>query len=107
MLVLVGDALLNLGKFSLHPSIGFISMGVQLGQSLEAFFGAVVVDEPTGRLNCVSCCILKYLRENNSISYLGEKNNQQTQNYGREDLKTQRQLPLRAVGWSKSNICAV
>ena len=60
VLVLERDALLNLGKFSLHPSIIFISMSVQLSQSLKAFLGAVVVDEPTGRLNRVSLCVEKY-----------------------------------------------
>jgi hypothetical protein len=45
--VLKGDALLNLGIFSLHPSIIFISVSVQLRQGLETFFGAIVIDEPT------------------------------------------------------------
>lgn len=49
--MLEGDALLDLRVLSLNPGILFIAMGMQLGQGSQAFFGLIVVDEPTGRLD--------------------------------------------------------
>lgn len=50
VLVLKGDALLDLGVLGLHPGIQLVSMSVELGEGLETLFWAVVVNQPTGRL---------------------------------------------------------
>lgn len=44
VLVLKGDALLNLGILSLHPGIQLVSMSVELSKSLETLIRAVVVN---------------------------------------------------------------
>lgn len=49
----VGNALLNLGVLSLNPGVIFITMGMQLGQSLETLFSAAMVDEPTRGLSMI------------------------------------------------------
>ena len=49
----VGNALLDLGVLGLNPGIIFITVGMQLGQSLETLFSAAVVDEPTRGLSMI------------------------------------------------------
>lgn len=45
------DALLNLSKFGLDPSVVFVTMRMQLGQGAQSLFASVVVDEPARRLD--------------------------------------------------------
>ena len=45
------DALLNLRKFGLDPSVVFVPVRMQLGQGAQSLFTPVVVDEPTRRLD--------------------------------------------------------
>lgn len=47
VLVLEGNALLNLSILGLHPSVVFIAIGVQLGQCTQTLLGATIVNEPT------------------------------------------------------------
>lgn len=53
ILVLIGDAFLDLGVLGLHPGIQLVSMSVELGEGLEALIRAVVINQPTGRLRSV------------------------------------------------------
>ena len=104
--MLIGDALLDLGVFGLDPGIKLVSVSVQLSKSLETLIRAVVVNQPTGRLRLVRW-VIKHTVYKKAMRYLGENNDQQTQAHSRDNLDTQRELPLGIVAGSKTNICAV
>jgi hypothetical protein len=60
VLMLKGDALLNLGILGLHPGIQLVSVSVELGESLKTLLRTVVVNQPTGRLESVRQTFIKY-----------------------------------------------
>lgn len=49
--VLVLDGVADLVVLGAHPGVVFVAVGVQSGESLEAFLGLAVVDEPSVMLS--------------------------------------------------------
>lgn len=99
----VGDALLDLGILGLHPGIVLIATCMEPCQGTQAFFWTVVIDEPTRRLGGLAEIAVKEEHRR----YLREEGNQQAQQDRRNDLNSQRHLPLGIVGRVETNIRAV
>lgn len=87
MLVLEGNGLLDLVVFCTDPRILGIAMGVEFGNGAEAFLVTPVVDEPTGRFR--------------------KDHDQGSQEDCWNDLNSERNTPLCAVGAFNVVICAV
>lgn len=83
VLVLEGDGLLDLVELSPHPHVIHIAVSVQPCESLESFLDASVVDEPSGRF--------------------GEEQDEKSEDAGWDDLDSEADTPLVAVGGPEAN----
>lgn len=70
VLMLIGDTLLDLSILSLHPGVILVAVGMESSQGTQALIRAVVVNEPTGRLDYVSA---KNSGRNTPDTYLREE----------------------------------
>lgn len=86
MLVLDGDALLDLLEFGAHPGVLGVAVGVQAGERLETFLDAAVVDEPAGGL--------------------GEEEDEEGEDGAGDDLDAEGDAPLAGVVVGEANVGA-
>lgn len=87
MLVLVRDGVLDLLELGLHPRIGGVAVGVELGKCSQTELGLAMVDEPARRL--------------------GKEKDEGGEEHGGDDLNAQRGPPLAAVGGSATDVGAL
>lgn len=84
VLMLVGDSVLDLRELGNNPWIVLISMRMKLSKDSEALIRSTVVDEPTRRLR--------------------EKENEESENAGWDDLDGKTDTPLLAAGIREANV---
>jgi hypothetical protein len=84
VLMLVGDGVLDLRELGDNPWIILISMRMKLSKDSEAIIRSAVVDEPTRRLR--------------------EKENEESENAGWDDLDGKTDTPLLAARSRETNV---
>lgn len=83
MFMFKGNAFLDLVIFSANPGIIFVSMRMELCQSLQAFFVIAMVDEPTRRLFMCQCNNMSMF----TAYYLWKEHDQQAKQDSRDNLQ--------------------
>lgn len=102
--VLVLDGVADLVVLGAHPGVVFVAVGVQSGESLEAFLGLAVIDEPSVTLSVYGqdqprCQEIIPRR-------LREQHNQQRKHHSRNNLNPQAKTPLHRIIIRKILVCS-